>query len=379
MRVAVFAGDLFWSSCPYEHLNVAHYLGQHCNADLVMFEDDIRLNKKFTGEEKFRFDPALFAQHPRLRTVKSWDELVSASSDYDALIANCKIAPKTRTPSMLGSKGAFKCPVVALDVGGTDQLTDCPHADIAVTKSPHWADKVSEMWSIPAVALGCHQYDYYHLDTMRYGRRLQKQEFAEKYGVDPDRSLLIAPTNPNSHLDMYRIGMMTLDDVCRRFSDAGYSILVKTYPHDYVFREREAPMTGVYRRTSPHTNGLPQYEHLSKTHGLKVVESQDHHAAVSWCRYMYNMSGSHIGWETHFTGCRSFSIGYKKQSFFGRVTARGRQFDVPDPYTTIDLDGCDKLPHVPARSGEDREAASVFMSDRVLVNSLPALLDWIEV
>ena len=66
MKVGVFAGDLFWSSCPYEQLNIVHYLSQHCEADLVMFEQDIRLNKRFTGEEKFRFDTDLFRNHPRL-------------------------------------------------------------------------------------------------------------------------------------------------------------------------------------------------------------------------------------------------------------------------------------------------------------------------
>ena len=379
MKVGVFAGDLFWSSCPYEQLNIVHYLSQHCEADLVMFEQDIRLNKRFTGEEKFRFDTDLFRNHPRLRVVKSWDDLVTASADYSALLTNCKIAPKTRTPGMLGAKGALKCPIVALDVGGTDQLTDCPYADIAVSKSPHWAQKVSEMWDIPAVSLGCHQYDYYLLDTMQYGRRLTRQEFAEKYSIDPSRTLLIAPTNPNSHLDMYKIGMDSLDRVCKKFADAGYTLAVKTYPHDYVFHESETPLSGVYRRSSPHTGGVPQYEHLSRTHGLKVIESQDHHAAVSWCGYLYNMSGSHIGWETHFTQCRSFSIGYKRQSFFGLVTARGRQYEVPDPYMTHDLAGLETLPRVPARTRDDHDAAAVFMPDQVLVKSLPVLLDWIEV
>ena len=91
------------------------------------------------------------------------------------------------------------------------------------------------------------------------------------------------------------------------------------------------------------------------------------------------MSGSHIGWETHFTQCRSFSIGYKRQSFFGLVTARGRQYEVPDPYMTHDLAGLETLPRVPARTRDDHDAAAVFMPDQVLVKSLPVLLDWIEV
>jgi hypothetical protein len=378
MRIGVFAGDLFWSACPYEHLNIAHYLSKECDTDLLMFEKDIRLNKKFEGREKFRFDPSLYQNFPRLRVLKSWDDLASASSDYAAILSNCKIAPKTRMGDIPRSKKSLRCPMVALDAGGTDQLTDCPHADLAIAKSPLWAERVSAMWDIPAIALGCHQYDYYFMDNIEHGRRLTEQQFADKYRVNPRRSLLIAPTNPGSHLDMYRVGIESIEKVCEAFSRHGYALLVKTYPHDYLFHEAESPLTGVYRRSSPHSDGLPQYEYLAKKFGLTVVEGQDHHAAVSWCRFMYNMSGSHVGWETHFTGCRSFSVGYKKQSFFGLVTARGKKFSVPDPFTTIDLDGIDGLPDVPDRPRSDLEYASPFLPVGPLVNKLSLLVHWLE-
>ena len=378
VKIAVFAGDLFWSASPYEQLNLAHYMGRECETDLVMFEKDIRLVKSFRGDEKYRFDRRLFTEFPRLRTISSWKDLETVSRDYSAVLANCKIAPKTRTPDLLSRKGALQSPIVSLDVGGTDQLTDCPYADFAVSKSQVWAENVSGMWGIPAIPLGCHQYDYYMKDDIPYGSRLPRDVFEEKYGVNSFRTLLIAPTNPNSHLDMYRIGMDFLEAVCRKFSDAGYSLLIKTYPHDYLFHEREAPLSGVYRRASPHTDGLPQYEYLSKKFGLRVVESQDHHAAVTWCRFLYNMSGSHIGWETHFTECRSFSVGYGKQGFFGSVPARGKRYAVPDQHTTLDLTCVDDLPEVKPRSDEDKRETSRFMPSKPLVNDLRELVDWLK-
>lgn len=378
MRIGVFAGDLFWSSCPYEHLNLSHAIGGHCDVSLIMFERDIRLNKVFSGSEKYRFETEHYKNSPHLRVIKEWKDLVTVSKDYDFILANCKVAPKTRTSSILSGRGNLKCPIVALDVGGTDQLTDCPHADLAVAKSEYWSGHVSEMWGIPTVSLGCHQYDYYMTDV-QFGARMSREDFAKKYDINPERSLLVSPTNPGSHLDLYQVGMKSLERVCKHFSDMGYSLLVKTYPHDYVFHEKEEPMSGVYKRTSPFTSGRAQYDHLSREHGLKVVESQDHHAAVSWCRYMYNMSGSHIGWETHFSSCRSFSIGYSKQSFFGLVTARGKKFAVPDPYTTTDLLSADDILFIPDRTFDDAEKTRPFMPEIPLVNRIPALLNWLEV
>ena len=57
MRVGIFGGDLFWSNHPYEVFNfyqkVKTELG---SASLILFKDDIRLNKTFSGREKFYFD-----------------------------------------------------------------------------------------------------------------------------------------------------------------------------------------------------------------------------------------------------------------------------------------------------------------------------------
>lgn len=379
MRIGVFAGDLFWSSCPYEHLNIANAISEHCGVALIMFEKDIRLNKSFTGSEKFRFETELYKNFSHLRVIKDWQDLVTISSDYDFIVSNCKVAPKTRIPSMLAKRGSLHCPIVVLDVGGTDQLTDCPHADLAVSKSVYWAENVASMWNIPTVSLGCHQYDYYLSDDMMIGSRMSKSDFSSKYQVNPEKSLLVSPTNPGSHLDMYRVGMNSLEKVCRHFADRGYSLLVKTYPHDYMRHEREEAFTGVYKRESPFTSGKSQYEHLSKEFGLTVVESQDHHAAVSWSKYMYNMSGSHIGWETHFTDCRSFSVGYGKQSFFGLVTARGKKYAVPDPYTTADLESADDLARIPERTVSDSEKTRPFMPEKPLVKMIPTLVNWLKV
>ena len=57
-KVGVFGGDLFWSNLPYEALNYHEKIKSHSKkSNLILFANDIRLNKKFQGAEKFRFDP----------------------------------------------------------------------------------------------------------------------------------------------------------------------------------------------------------------------------------------------------------------------------------------------------------------------------------
>ena len=60
-KIAVFAGDLFWSSIPYDSLNVYREVSKQYNCSFVMFENDLRLTKKFSGNEKFYFDKSLFS------------------------------------------------------------------------------------------------------------------------------------------------------------------------------------------------------------------------------------------------------------------------------------------------------------------------------
>ena len=46
-KIGVFLGDLFWSSTPYDGVNLYHELSQNFETDLIVFKDDIRINKQF--------------------------------------------------------------------------------------------------------------------------------------------------------------------------------------------------------------------------------------------------------------------------------------------------------------------------------------------
>ena len=54
-KIAVFLGDYFWSSVPYDGLDVQDRLMWTVDrdVDLLMFSQDIRLNKTFDGHEHY--------------------------------------------------------------------------------------------------------------------------------------------------------------------------------------------------------------------------------------------------------------------------------------------------------------------------------------
>ena len=81
-KIGIVAGDLFWSSIPYDSLNVQDAFNRVIASDIIMFEKDIRLNKIFKGDEKYSFVKDAFSQNKRLITIKDWNDLIKLSNDY---------------------------------------------------------------------------------------------------------------------------------------------------------------------------------------------------------------------------------------------------------------------------------------------------------
>ena len=95
-RIGIFLGDWFWSSVPYDGLVLYHYLKKTYNVDLILFKDDIRLNKNdFTGTE-FYFDKSKFTECENLRVVDNWNSMNKLTEDYELIITTPILAPKVR-------------------------------------------------------------------------------------------------------------------------------------------------------------------------------------------------------------------------------------------------------------------------------------------
>jgi len=318
-KIAVFLGDFFWSSIPYDGISLLKNLQKHSagKVDLLMFEKDIRLNKKFQGNEKYHFDTSVFTQEKSLRTLKGWDDLYLASNDYSLVISSTHIAPKVRYPSSIKTKK--KCLFASWDIGGTDMLTNAiQFSDIFFTKGEIWKDWLNNK-GISADKIHVTGSPHYEQYLTKSYDVVERKMFFSKYNLNnSQKTVLICPSNPGSHREQFEQNIQELRTLIELCKSLNVNMLVKTYPHDYVFYEKESPLSGIYRRVY---KDKPHYELIKEMFPeVTIVESQDHHKAIMFCDAMFNMSGSHVAWETHFSNCKSYSINYKDKPYYSSVS-----------------------------------------------------------
>ena len=378
MKIGVFSGDLFWSSCPYECLNVYEDVSLKYDTDYIIFRSDIKLNKVFTGDEKFYFDTQKFKNCPNIRVIDTWEDLYTISSEYDLILCRCKIAPKTRFPEDM--KVEMKCPVVVWDVGGIDILTwEARHATHFLTKGPEWLRYLlitnQDLVDKSTISL-CPQYDPYYRRDIKHGTPLTRESFFKKYKIDLKKELLlITPSNPGSHVGHFDENLKTLENICKNAQNNNYQVIVKTYPHDYIFYEREGPYTGIYKRRYAN---IPQYEFIKSNLPLyiKIIDSQDHYSAMLYSKKVFNMSGSSIAWETFFTDGDCYSINFKDKPYYKTVKYLPKNVNFPDDVFNIGMEShleiYDKKNH-----RKKEEAARFFVSsDRYnIANRLGDIFD----
>jgi hypothetical protein len=311
-KIAVFLGDFFWSSIPYDGIDLLNSLkSQGLHVDLLMFSKDIRLNKKFKGDEKYKFCVDTFSKNESLVILKDWEDFYKASKDYLLILSSVHIAPMTRYPKDIKKK--LKCPIACWDIGGADILTNAIHfSTFYFAKGKNW-----KVW-LSAVGIdekniyvtGSPHYDYYQ-------KVCDPKDFDKKYQLDNKKKILVCPSNPGSHKIQFSENLNVLKELVEESKKRDAKVLIKTYPNDYLFYDSDEKYTGVYRRIS---SDLPQYESLKRMFPeLEVVESQDHFEAVSHCDAMFNMSGSHISWETHFTKNQCYTSNHSNKSYYKSV------------------------------------------------------------
>ena len=352
MRVGIFGGDLFWSNHPYEVFNFYQKIKTELgNASLILFKDDIRLNKTFSGREKFYFDKNIYAQCEDLITVKDWKGFCKLSEKFDLIYTSCKLVPKTRQVPNI--RKHLKCKVCVWDAPGVDILVDSQYfASQWIVKGQMWKEYLLNAPETDKLV----KENQIKIDTCPAFRRyvsknlinpvMKKNEFLRKYNLDSEKkTLLIAPSNPGSHREMFQKNIRIIDKVVSIFYDKDFQILIKTYPHDYLFYEPDSSYTGVYKRRNFLDDSKPQYEFLKEHLGserVKILESQDHHESILYSDALYNMSGSSISWETFYSKCVSFSIGLSNQPFYKKLSYLPDAY-FPDEEFNIDFDNIQEL------------------------------------
>lgn len=393
-KVAVFLGDHFWSSTPYDGLNLYHELNKHMHTDLIAFNEDIRLNKEYEGWEKFHFDPKEF-KVPNLRTVKHWDEVTKISGEYNLIICQAKVAPKTRCPfppmeqttsdgksvlhaGLQNGDGFFDCPIAVWDIGGCDLLhNSVQFANYYFVKGPIWKEWLVKMgWPEKNVFVtGSPHYDYFFdSDKNVVGACISEQEFLQKYSLDKTKKkILLMPSNPSSHKEQFEKNLEELHNIVNLCSENDIELLVKTYPHDYVFKENEDPYTGIYRRAY---TDRPQYEFMRDTFpSVKIIESQDHHAALKYSDKVFNMAGSHVAWETFYTNSVSYAIGYKDKKYYKQIPVLKHldYISFPDDLMNVHMDDLTDIVHKDFKT--EKEKCNDWFLNEV---SIPNIVDAVK-
>lgn len=326
-KIAVFGGDLFWSNLPYELLNYYEKLNKKYNVDLLLFEKDIRLNKKFVGYEKFFFDSKKYTDCENLVIIKNWEEFYKISANYSEIFCSCKIAPKTRFPYDFKEK--IKTKITVWDTGGTDILTDSHYiANNWITKGSVFKDyllvgeRTTNVCDSENVQIGeCPLYERYFNNEIVHGKLLDKKSFLDYYGLDVDKkTILVCPTNPSSHTKQLRDNIFTLESILSEAENLNIQVILKTYPHDYVFYEKNYQYSSVYRRENALNHKEPQYKTLIDNYkSLTLIESQDHHESILYSDLLFNMAGSSIAWETYYSDCVSFSNNFVGAEYYDAV------------------------------------------------------------
>ena len=329
MRVGIFGGDLFWSNHPYEVFNFYQKIKTELgSASLILFKDDIRLNKTFSGREKFYFDKNIYAQCEDLITVKGWKDFCKLSEKFDLIYTSCKLFPKTRhVPNI---REHLKCKVCAWDVPGIDILVDSQYfASQWIVKGQMWKEYLLNAPRTDKLV----KENQIKIDTCPAFRRyvsknlinpvMKKNEFLRKYNLDSEKkTLLIAPSNPGSHKSLFNENLRLINLVVDVFLKNDFQIILKTYPHDYIFYENQKIHSGVYKRKNFLDSSMPQYEFLKRSinSDITVVESQHHHEVILYSDFLYNMSGTSLSWETYYSECQSFSISSEKKNVYKNLS-----------------------------------------------------------
>ncbi len=355
-KIAVFSGDMFWSTTPYEPLDVFNALSELFDTDLIMFKKDIRLNKIFKGFEKFKFNSSLYKSCKNLLTIENWQEFEKLAKDYKIILCSAKIYPKTRYPSTFDDtrkNGLFE-KVYFWDVGGPDLFTDVLNAHKkhitnqknVLVKSNIWKEYIHKIDTCHNVnVVGAPQYDPFIKNYKGLHSLLSGDDFCKKYQLkSTSKKILVAPHNPGSHKDQFNENLLNLEKIFNFIdkNNKNYEVLVKTYPHDYVFYEPDGFYTGVYKRYYNHNE--PQYSFLKKNFPkIKVIESQDHFSALKNSDLLFNMSGSTIAWETFWTKCQSFSMNYKNKPYYSGVSYLPSHIFYPDQYFTTELNSVENI------------------------------------
>lgn len=392
IKIAVFMGNSFWSTVPYDGLNLYKYIEEKSdyNIDLIMFKDDIRLKGKNGKSNKFNFDTKYFINEQKI-IINNWDEFFNLSKNYKLLIMSTQIINKFNTNkcvwknlNFLGFSRAFKkhikCKVAIWDIGGADLLCWYNfYGDYFFTKGEifsTWLEKMGVNKNNIFVT-GSPHFDYFieDLSFNLYSNYLTKQFFLKKYNINNNKkNILIFPSNLKArHYKQYESSMGFLEKLYNNYKSK-YNFLIKTHPRDYLFYEEEQLYNSVQKRA----NRKEPYYYIFQNSfpNSIVIESQDHFNAIKYCDILINNAGSSTALEAFaFTKKKSYSINFKNQPYYKTVEYLPNYIIYPDDIVNIEINEPEELEVTQTNIDKDHKIIKDYISDEF---SFPKILDAIK-
>jgi hypothetical protein len=310
-KIAVFLGDMFWSTVPYDGLHLQSVLKEKFGAcDLIMFSEDVRL-KRYNE----------FIKNESLRVISTWNDLYKISEEYKLILTSVHIAPKTRYPHDI--KKLMKCPIMVWDIGGADILTNAP------VFATYYCVK-GNIWKTWLKCLKCPQENIFVTGSPHYDGYFAKYDLdavCQKYNVENNSFVLVATSNPRSHLEQFNQNLKYIKELSGRIP-----VIIKLHPLDHMGLEKDKPYSGIYNRGT-----------LKDAFGdLKIADPADHHALMLSCNRLFNAAGSHIAWETYLTQKPSITMNYSNKKYFGGVSYI-KNVKYPDALCNIEVDYVDDI------------------------------------
>ena len=279
--VLLYFGDVFWCTTPYEGVEIYRELNKEFNVIPLINHKDIRINKKWRGNEKFYFDSSVFESLPFVK-LKNQNEILEI---YKKSRASLMIMPShmqfkpwaAQRNRYLKSQGVTLC---FWDTGGGDGL----YCDSKTTgweyffaKGDAWKEVMKDSSKFPnfcgvkmkenpdkIFVTGSPSFD--HLRGTG-----DKLNFCKKYNLDKDKPIIAyLPGNPRPD-GKYRDTMNQIHQGLFELMSLNYQICFKTHPADYISTESMNEYYGVHPRahlggysalsiamciTTPHTKGV---------------------------------------------------------------------------------------------------------------------------
>lgn len=336
MKIALYFGDCFWSTVPYQGLSLYYELSKQIEVLPIFNTRDIRLHKKWRGDEKFWFNTDFFKDIPFIESSDLPSTLQSHSIKH--LIMSSQMQEKSVFANRNLSIFKNGCNIYLYDCGGGDfvWLNSKSHPwwnkffiksdyfkkclidpNIGVRGKKFYGVPLGDPRAIDIIPSGCLEYDElspeyefpFRIDV------LNKEQFCKKYNLDVNKKIIsYMPGNPGPN-HKYRKLLSELNNLLLELQvDFNYQVCFKSHPNDYISSENTSEYSSIHPRAQ--RGGYPRPRYLCEGFDkFTTIEAQDGYNLYRCCDFGVT-DLSHAGFELATLNKKCFSYKMKDYEFW---------------------------------------------------------------